>query len=81
VIGDALVIANEAKFDVLNALTLMDNVSVLQDLKVCSHRTTPLAAGCINDILAVWGWRWDPQLLSLQLADSAIGRSQPYRWC
>jgi glycylpeptide N-tetradecanoyltransferase len=35
-IGDALVIANEAKFDVLNALTLMDNVSVLQDLKVRS---------------------------------------------
>lgn len=35
-IGDALVIANEAKFDVLNALTLMDNGSILQDLKVCS---------------------------------------------
>jgi glycylpeptide N-tetradecanoyltransferase len=36
-IGDALVVANEAKFDVLNALTLMDNVSVLHELKVrCS---------------------------------------------
>ena len=33
-IGDALVIANEAKFDVFNALTLMDNVPVLEDLKV-----------------------------------------------
>lgn len=33
-IGDALAVANEAKFDVLNALTLMDNVSVLHDLKV-----------------------------------------------
>lgn len=33
-IGDALIIANEAKFDVFNALTLMDNVPFLQDLKV-----------------------------------------------
>jgi glycylpeptide N-tetradecanoyltransferase len=34
-IGDAIIIANEAGFDVFNALTLMDNVSILQDLKVC----------------------------------------------
>jgi glycylpeptide N-tetradecanoyltransferase len=33
-IGDALIIANDAKFDVFNALTLMDNVPVLEDLKV-----------------------------------------------
>jgi glycylpeptide N-tetradecanoyltransferase len=33
-IGDALIIANEAKFDVFNALTLMDNVPILEDLKV-----------------------------------------------
>lgn len=33
-IGDALIIANEAKFDVFNALTLMDNMPILQDLKV-----------------------------------------------
>ncbi|KAF8212140.1 N-myristoyl transferase [Mycena galopus ATCC 62051] len=32
-IGDALVIANQAQLDVFNALTLMDNVSVLKDLK------------------------------------------------
>jgi len=32
-IGDALIIANEAKFDVFNALTLMDNVPILKDLK------------------------------------------------
>ncbi|KAF8163391.1 N-myristoyl transferase [Crassisporium funariophilum] len=32
-IGDALIVANEAKFDVFNALTLMDNVPILQDLK------------------------------------------------
>lgn len=34
-ITDALVIADHAKFDVMNALTLMDNVSLLQDLRVC----------------------------------------------
>lgn len=33
-VGDALIIANEAKFDVFNALTLMDNVPILEDLKV-----------------------------------------------
>jgi glycylpeptide N-tetradecanoyltransferase len=33
-IGDALIIANQAKFDVFNALTLMDNVCFLEDLKV-----------------------------------------------
>ncbi|KAJ7285742.1 N-myristoyl transferase [Mycena rebaudengoi] len=32
-IGDALVIANQAKMDVFNALTLMDNVPILKDLK------------------------------------------------
>ncbi|KAF7363519.1 Glycylpeptide N-tetradecanoyltransferase [Mycena sanguinolenta] len=32
-IGDALVIANQAKLDVFNALTLMDNVCLLKDLK------------------------------------------------
>jgi len=32
-IGDALVIANNAKLDVFNALTLMDNVPILKDLK------------------------------------------------
>jgi glycylpeptide N-tetradecanoyltransferase len=35
-IGDALVIADRNKFDVFNALTLMDNVNFLQDLKVRS---------------------------------------------
>ncbi|KAJ7172387.1 Myristoyl-CoA:protein N-myristoyltransferase, N-terminal domain-containing protein [Mycena filopes] len=32
-IGDALVIANQAKLDVFNALTLMDNVPILKDLR------------------------------------------------
>ncbi|KAG6832335.1 hypothetical protein H0H87_001976 [Tephrocybe sp. NHM501043] len=54
VIGDALVVANEANFDVFNALTLMDNVPILQDLKfgvgdgllnfyLYNWRTAPLA--------------------------------------
>ena len=35
-IGDALIIADQAKFDVFNALSLMDNVEFLSSLKV-SH--------------------------------------------
>ncbi|EPQ58305.1 N-myristoyl transferase [Gloeophyllum trabeum ATCC 11539] len=53
-IGDALVIANEASFDVFNVLTLMDNVAFLNDLKfgagdgmlnfyLYNWRTAPLA--------------------------------------
>ncbi|KIJ16792.1 hypothetical protein PAXINDRAFT_131704 [Paxillus involutus ATCC 200175] len=53
-IGDALIIANQAKFDVFNALTLMDNVCFLEDLKfgagdgllnfyLYNWRTAPLA--------------------------------------
>ncbi|KAL9715236.1 glycylpeptide N-tetradecanoyltransferase [Leucoagaricus gongylophorus] len=53
-ITDALIVANRAKFDVFNALTLMDNVSILQDLKfgigdgslnfyLFNWRTAPLA--------------------------------------
>lgn len=34
IVTDALVVADQAKFDVFNALTLMDNVPVLDDLKV-----------------------------------------------
>lgn len=33
-LGDALNVAEQAKFDVFNALTLMDNVVLLKDLKV-----------------------------------------------
>lgn len=32
--GDAIILADQAKFDVFNALTLMDNALFLQDLKV-----------------------------------------------
>ena len=34
-VGDAFVIADQAKFDVFNCLTLMDNPSFLSSLKVC----------------------------------------------
>jgi glycylpeptide N-tetradecanoyltransferase len=33
-IGDAIILADQAKFDVFNALTLMDNLLFLQELKV-----------------------------------------------
>ncbi|KAF5381046.1 hypothetical protein D9615_004033 [Tricholomella constricta] len=52
VIGDALVVANEAKFDVFNALTLMDNVPILQDLKF------GLGDGILNFYL--YNWRTAP---------------------
>lgn len=34
-VGDTLIIAEKAGFDVLNALTLMDNVCFLSDMRVC----------------------------------------------
>ncbi|GLB34863.1 putative adds a myristoyl group to the N-terminal glycine residue of certain cellular proteins [Lyophyllum shimeji] len=52
VIGDALVVANEAKFDVFNALTLMDNVPILQDLKF------GIGDGILNFYL--YNWRTAP---------------------
>lgn len=35
-IGDALIIADQAQFDVFNALTMMDNSKFLSELKVSS---------------------------------------------
>jgi glycylpeptide N-tetradecanoyltransferase len=35
--ADCLIIANNAKFDVFNALTVMDNVPILRELKVMSQ--------------------------------------------
>ncbi|KAI6005702.1 N-myristoyl transferase [Pisolithus albus] len=61
-IGDALIIANQANFDVFNAVTLMDNVSFLDDLKfgagdgllnfyLYNWRTAPLAGvNAIGDV-------------------------------
>ncbi|KAF8911013.1 N-myristoyl transferase [Gymnopilus junonius] len=51
-VGDALVIANEAKFDVFNALSLMDNAPILQDLKF------GLGDGFLNFYL--YNWRTAP---------------------
>lgn len=58
-IKDALIVADRAKFDVVNALTLMDNVPLLEPLKVrhasdccCltylrfTLRSSELATGC-----------------------------------
>jgi glycylpeptide N-tetradecanoyltransferase len=45
-IGDAIVLADQAKFDVFNALTLMDNPLFLQDLKV-----TPPYRKCFLSLL------------------------------
>ncbi|KAI6132520.1 N-myristoyl transferase [Pisolithus croceorrhizus] len=65
-IGDALIIANQANFDVFNAVTLMDNVTVLDDfeglfgagdsllnLYLYNWRTAPLAGvNAIGDVEA-----------------------------
>jgi len=63
-VRDALIIADQAKFDVFNALTLMDNVDFLEDLKfgggdgllnfyLYNWRTSPLAGlEAIGDVKA-----------------------------
>lgn len=48
--GDAIILADSAKFDVFNALTLMDNPLFLQELKV----TSPFNRG---DSFVVDNWR------------------------
>ncbi|KAG6837290.1 hypothetical protein H0H93_011892 [Arthromyces matolae] len=50
VIGDALVVANNAGFDVFNALTLMDNVPILQDLKASQLDTQLCRKFSLNHI-------------------------------
>ncbi|KXN86917.1 Glycylpeptide N-tetradecanoyltransferase [Leucoagaricus sp. SymC.cos] len=62
-VTDALVVASGAKFDVFNALTLMDNVSFLKDLNfglgdgnlnfyLYNWRTAPLAGAIPTDVPA-----------------------------
>ncbi|KAH9952126.1 N-myristoyl transferase [Amylocystis lapponica] len=51
-IGDALIVANASGFDVLNALTMMDNVQFLHDLKF------GLGDGMLNYYL--YNWRTAP---------------------
>jgi Myristoyl-CoA:protein N-myristoyltransferase, C-terminal domain len=71
-IGDALIIANEAKFDVFNALTLMDNVPILQDLKVLSPYFDLQTLRSYYS-LPVWSRGWLLEFLPLQLADCKLG--------
>ncbi len=46
-INDALVIADQCKFDVFNGLSLMDNMQFISDLKVRSSQCT-FAQGLIR---------------------------------
>ena len=71
-IKDALIIATQAKFDVFNALTLMDNVPLLEPLKVgdASNCSCPVE---LNYILIVRSRRWSTKLLPLQLAYQPTG--------
>ena len=41
-ISDALIVADQSKFDVFNALTLMDNVEFITDLRVRLQCKEPL---------------------------------------
>jgi glycylpeptide N-tetradecanoyltransferase len=45
-IKDALIVAHQANFDVFNALTLMDNASLLESLKVRDASN----CGCPNEL-------------------------------
>ncbi|KAJ7700378.1 Myristoyl-CoA:protein N-myristoyltransferase, N-terminal domain-containing protein [Mycena rosella] len=66
-IGNALVIANQAKLDVLNALTLMDNVAILEDLKFGP------GSACLNFYL--YNWRTSKLAGVTDEGDVKAGRS------
>lgn len=65
-IGDALIIANQAKFDVFNAVTLMDNVSFFDDLKFGA------GDGLLNFYL--YNWRTAPLAGVKAVGDVGAGR-------
>ncbi|KAI6045692.1 N-myristoyl transferase [Pisolithus marmoratus] len=65
-IGDALIIANQAKFDVFNAVTLMDNVSFFDDLKFGA------GDGLLNFYL--YNWRTAPLAGVKAIGDVGAGR-------
>jgi glycylpeptide N-tetradecanoyltransferase len=76
-IGDALVIANQAKLDVFNALTLMDNVPILKDLKVCEERPlrselTQLQFGVGDGFLNFYLYNWRTAKLAGIEADGGV---------
>jgi hypothetical protein len=79
-VTDALSIAEQADFDVFNALTLMDNVQFLEDLKV---GTSVAAFGFVltkHITRAVRSRRRTTQLLSVQLEDSSAVGFASSRW-
>ncbi|KAF8519472.1 N-myristoyl transferase [Hysterangium stoloniferum] len=65
-VHDALIVADQAKFDVFNALTLMDNASFLQDLKFGS------GDGLLNYYL--YNWRTAPLAGVEAASGDPIGR-------
>ncbi|KAI0372892.1 N-myristoyl transferase [Pilatotrama ljubarskyi] len=66
IVGDALVIAEKVQFDVFNALTLMDNVCFLQDLKFGQ------GDGLLNFYL--YNWRTAPLAGVTAVGDRPAGR-------
>ena len=64
-IGDAIVLADQAKFDVFNALTLMDNTLFLQDLKVTWPYLKWFCPVLVDGSRTVWIGRWPAKLLSV----------------
>ncbi|EIN07254.1 N-myristoyl transferase [Punctularia strigosozonata HHB-11173 SS5] len=64
-VGDALIIADQAKFDVFNALTLMDNVDFLSEQKFGQ------GDGLLNYYL--YNWRTSPLAGVNALGDKKIG--------
>lgn len=79
-ISDALVVAAQARMDVFNAQTLMDNVPILKDLQVRVVKFILISSrdvfffSFLRDLdldsrTAVWPRGRVPQLLLVQLAD------------
>ena len=83
-IGDALIVAARAKFDVFNAVSLMDNMSFLEDLKVSfgnhvlplcwSHTDIKFGAG--DGLLNFYLYNW--RTAALAGADT-VGGVEPGR--
>jgi len=73
-VADALVVAEQAKFDVFNAMTLMDNDLFLSDLKVRLSKLSRLVQRWLMVCVAVRARRRSSQLLSVQLEDIGARR-------
>ena len=79
-IRDALIIADQAKFDVFNALTLMDNVPSLEPLKV-RHPSGCGRPSKVNSVCVVRSRRRSAKLLPLQLANKSTRWDGSERRC